>query len=141
MTLVVDASVAVKLFIDEPDSTAARKLFARDELVVAPAHFFGEIGEVGIRRTRAKQIGLQQLMATLDYLRMGVTLIPLVEIFKRGTTIALDAGTSFYDALYVAAAEQWHATLVTADRKLIEKLARSAWASMAISLGEWVGRD
>ncbi len=57
--------------------------------------------------------------------------LPLIDL---ATTIALDAAISFYDALYVAAAESWHAPLVAADARLVNAVAATPWRSRVVLL-------
>ena len=44
-------------------------------------------------------------------------------------------GCSLYDALYVVAAELYHATLITADEKLVRALSAPRFAGRVVFLG------
>ena len=56
MRFVVDASVAVKLLVDEPDSDAARQLAASGEELHAPRLMASEVANALWRKARAGQI-------------------------------------------------------------------------------------
>lgn len=137
---VIDANVLVKRYVVEPDSDVARELFDRGAPLAAPAHILGEVGEVLLRRLQDKKITRGQLDAARIDVPERIFLLPLEEIFNRAFEVALPTGASFYDALYVAAAEQLRTVLITADRRLIGKLSGSAWASHAIHLHDWLKR-
>ncbi|MFD0937431.1 hypothetical protein [Methylobacterium trifolii] len=49
--------------------------------------------------------------------------------------IAAGIGCTIYDARYVAAAERWDATLITADEKLVRQLRSSRHAGRIRLLG------
>lgn len=127
MIIVVDASVAIKWFEQEVDSDKAAQVLAGDHLLIAPAHAFGEIGEVLSRQVRRGLIGRDQIEASLMGLQRSLTSVPLDELLSESVAITLEAGTSFYDALYVAAAVRWRASLVTSDEKLIRALVGTRW--------------
>jgi predicted nucleic acid-binding protein len=140
MTRVVDASVAVKLFVAEADSNLAELLLDRTELLVAPAHFLGEVGQVVVQRRRMKQISLAQMAIVRNVLPNLAVLEPLPGIFDNALQIASDIGMSFYDALYIGTAERWNTVVVTADMKMIAALKPTRWSRRAISLAEWANR-
>lgn len=137
---VIDANVLVKRYVAEPDSEAARELFDRGAPLAAPAHILGEVGEVLLRRLADKKITRNQLDAARVDAPERLFLLPLEEVFDRAFEVALPTGASFYDALYVAAAEQLRTQLITADRRLIGKLIGSSWESHAIHLHDWLKR-
>jgi predicted nucleic acid-binding protein len=139
--LVVDASVAVKTVVEEPQSHIARRIFAETERLIVPAHFLGEIGEVLVRRWRAGEVSPQQLRLIQVAWPWSFVVVPLELVFERAFDIAMDAGASFYDALYVAVAERREAALVTADNRLLNCLAGTPWAGRAISLAGWEARN
>lgn len=128
MSLVVDASVVVKWYVDEPRSDAARRLLASDELLVSPAHVEAEVGQVLRRRVQASEISLEQAIEAAAQISDTLVLTALASISKSALEIACGASVSFYDALYVAAAIQWAAPLATDDRRLANAVGRSDWA-------------
>lgn len=127
MIIVVDASVAIKWFEQEVDSDKAAELLAGEHLLIAPAHAVGEIGEALSRQVRRGSISRMQLEAALIGLQGSLASVPLDELLAESAAITLEAGTSFYDALHVAAAVRWRAPLVTSDEKLFRALVGTRW--------------
>lgn len=125
---VVDASVAVKMFVPEDLSEEAQAVFERHMLddaagLIVPDLFFVECANVfwkWVQRTgypaRAAKEHLDDLVS-LDLL-----VIPARALSIRTMEIALEQGITAYDACYLAAAFEAGAPLVTADRKLVGKI-------------------
>jgi predicted nucleic acid-binding protein len=124
MNYVVDASVALKWVIDEADSDRARQF--RDDFrngshfALAPDFFPTECGHAIFRAERKRLITPGQgalLLADLllDCPQLRVSL-PLV---ARAASIASTMPVGFYDAIYLALAEQEDCEFVTADVKLV----------------------
>ncbi len=121
---VVDASVAVKLFLAEEDAASARRFFgpssgrliAPDLLTVECANIFWRSAKTGrISRTEARS----HLRNLLD---LGLSMVPVEDIASRGLEIALDHGLTAYDAAYLAVSEVEALPLITADEKLYRKV-------------------
>ncbi len=120
MTLVVDASVAVKWVLPEPDADKAVALRQREPVLIAPALVVAEIGNAiwkGVRRgdlTRA---------IAFDALRVAAahftSLVPLEELANRAMELAIDHRHPIYDCFYLALAERERAPLVSVDAKLL----------------------
>ncbi|WP_375453635.1 type II toxin-antitoxin system VapC family toxin [uncultured Methylobacterium sp.] len=62
----IDASVAVKWFIDERDSPAAPAIFNTPDTLLAPGHAVGEIGEVLLRAYRRNLMSIDALRRAND---------------------------------------------------------------------------
>ena len=135
--LVVDASVMAKWFFDEDGSEQARLLLRRDDMLAAPVHASAELGHVLARRVRDKVLPLASMRDALNGLSRTVVLLPLGPIHGEAAVIATEAGTSFYDALYIAAAIGWNVTVVTADLRLVRTLTRTRWASRLTTLADY----
>jgi predicted nucleic acid-binding protein len=131
LTLVIDANVVVKWFVDEDGSDEARALLTPDEPLIAPAHILGEVGEALLRSYRRGVTPRDQLDAAQIILVGAFQIISLDEILSRSIAISLSAGLSVYDSFYVAAAELHGTQLVTDDRVLLRKLAGTEWANLA----------
>ena len=122
MTLVVDASVAVKWLIREEGSEVAMALVGRDALV-APDLLVAEVANVLWRLTRVANLpaeqatrGMEELIGTID------ELYPMEGLAVRALGIATALTHPVYDCFYIALAEALDTTLVTADRRLVGKL-------------------
>lgn len=135
--IVVDASVAVKWFVAEADSDTALTLFRSGAVLLSPDHALGEIGEVLVRHCRRGGMTVDEVRSANDAITERLALRSPLPLIDLATTIALDASVSFYDALYVAAAERWHVPLVTADARLVNSVAATPWRSRVILLRDW----
>jgi predicted nucleic acid-binding protein len=121
MNLIVDASVAVKWFSEEPGSKRAESLLASDDNnLIAPDLILAEIGNA-LRKKAAKKLltPRQALDAVRHAPKFFDRLFPLAEMATRATEIALDLRHPIYDCFYLALAEREQMELVTDDKKLI----------------------
>jgi predicted nucleic acid-binding protein len=134
MTVVVDASVLVKVFVEEPGSEAARRLIERSELLIAPAHAFGEVGEVLARRLKDGKVTRAQVGLAIVSLPGLVAVVGIEAVLGRAIDMAVETGASVYDTIYVATAAQKSISLVTADGRLIDRLRGTEWAELVRAL-------
>ncbi|MDR4305059.1 type II toxin-antitoxin system VapC family toxin [Chelatococcus sambhunathii] len=128
---VVDASVVIKWFVEEPDSAAARDVLASDDPLLAPAHLYVEVGRGLLRRKRAGDLSASDAKLALAGLPAIVQLVPLDALVQPAFDIADACHVTIYDALYVALAEARGDMLVTADRRLCSGLTSTNWAGRA----------
>ena len=119
MTLVVDASVAVKWFVAEDGSEKADALLGSGERFIAPDLILFEIGSVLWRRWRAGELGRQQVQETQAALpRWFAEVCPLSLLYKQAMDLTLNLDHHIYDCAYLALAVQTSCELITADNKL-----------------------
>jgi len=129
MSLVVDASVVIKWFIDEPLHENARRFLKTGESLHAPDLLLAEIGNIAWKKVIRGEIGEEQARKIALSLRdLPVSLLDSSELLERALQLALSIKHPVYDCLYLACAEYLGATLVTADEKLTKILARSQLA-------------
>jgi predicted nucleic acid-binding protein len=128
--MVVDASVAVKIFVPEVLSAQAQSLFARfaaedgAELIV-PDFFFIECANVFWKWVQRSAYSAHDAQAHLrDLTLLGLTTIPDQVLADAALEIALQHKITSYDACYVAAAAQLKLPLITADEKLARQIAK-----------------
>jgi predicted nucleic acid-binding protein len=129
--LVVDASVGIKLFIEEPGSNQAHALFSHlaDQpplRLAVPDLFYLECANIlwkAVSRWGLPEYDASILLARLLELNLQVT--PSLEVVAEAFTIAAAHGITVYDAVYVALAHVLDALLVTADDKFVRALAES----------------
>jgi predicted nucleic acid-binding protein len=126
--IVVDASVAVKWFIHEPDRPAARRLLVPQSRLIAPDLIVAEVASAMWKRVVAGEGDARQAPLTAASLpRFFARLLPLAPLAARAVEIAAELRHPVYDCFYLALAEREEATFVTADRRLIDRLAGSRW--------------
>ena len=124
--VVVDASVAVKWVVEETHSAEAALLLGLDACH-APDHWQAEAvnalwSKVFHGDLSAADAG--ERMAVL--LRAPVIATPIADLMPRAFAISVERMVTIYDGLYVALAEARDIPLVTADRRLIRRLADDA---------------
>ena len=136
--VVVDASVAVKWVIDEPESDRALKLRADAALarrpVLSALHFPGEVANAIYQRVRStdpsKHLDIAGAEEALSqFLAYTVELVNVRGLTREAFTFAhTHRLVSIYDALYVVLARLLNAELWTADERLMGQLAgRAPW--------------
>jgi predicted nucleic acid-binding protein len=119
--LIVDANVAVKWVLPEPDSHIALKLRTDSRLLAAPALLIEEAGNVAWQRARRGELSRAQ---AIEVVRIVVGLVPLIvsaaDLYEEALRLAIDLDHPIYDCFYLALALRNRAPLATADRTLSE---------------------
>lgn len=135
MSSVVDASVALKWFVEEDGSPQAAELLARGEQLIAPDLIIAEACNAAWKAVRAGFMLAEQhdrlaarLPSVLD------ELVPSASLAARASVIARILDHPVYDCFYLALAEQRVARLVTADRRLLRRLAGTDWTDVVADL-------
>jgi len=122
--LVIDASVAVKWVVAEPDSDRAELLL--DHGLVAPDLLFAECANVlwkKVRRGELTQAEADIAAQTLEAADLAV--VPTRGYVAIATSMAVELDHPAYDAVYLAVAEAANLRVVTADDRLVRKLRQS----------------
>lgn len=127
---VIDASVGIKLVSAEANSPEAHQLLAHGSASAAalwvPDFFFLEIGNVLWKMVQRANLAVSEAKTKLVQLKaMRLTRTQWLDLEDDALAIALDHGTTTYDAAYVATAARFGVPLITADVKLVRKLAGS----------------
>ena len=124
--VVVDASVAVKVFVTEAGSAEARALFLSGIKTVAPDLVIVELTNVAAKHVRRGDIPRLVGERMVGSVRtMFEELAPSRDLVARAFALAADHGLSTYDAAYVALAEARGCDLITADLRLISRAAQA----------------
>jgi predicted nucleic acid-binding protein len=117
--LVVDASVAAKWVMPEPDSSAATALRHDSRPLIAPSLLLEEVGNIAWRRCRTGEIARDEAhMALPAMIALLARIVPAWDLHELALTIAIDRDHPIYDCFYVALALRENAQLVTADRRM-----------------------
>lgn len=129
MTLVIDASVAVKLGVVEAGADRAKTLVARGKKIIAPDILPSEIASAlwkkelrGDLDAEEREHALQASLGAYD------EFAPCKDLAARALELAISLKHPVYDCFYLALAETRDATFVTADARLLARLAESGWA-------------
>ena len=126
MSVVVDASVALRWFVDQPghEDAAAwlRRLRSEPDILIAPdvlrMETFGGLCRLQPRRDPT---WAGRCFARFD--RLGIRTVPTtMPLFQRGAALARELGVGGYDAIYLAHAESMKMRWLTADQKALRRL-------------------
>lgn len=126
--IVVDASVAAKLLLDEADSLRTRDWFNDTaERLIAPDLLAVEVAQAVVRRVNMRQISGNAARTVLREWRNfttdgGIMLVrsnpPLIET---AAGLGIDLGHPVKDCLYLALAIECDCDLVTCDAKFVAR--------------------
>ena len=132
----MDASVAAKWFLQEPQSEDALRLLADPHELRAPDLLWLELSSVVCRRIGRKQIPREEGFLVLSTVRrLPIQIFSSTELLGAATGIALDTATSLYDCIYLALAIRLDARVVTADLRFYHSLRLGPLADRVL----WVG--
>lgn len=124
MTAVIDASVAIKWVVPETGTEQALKLLERGGLV-APDLLFAECANILWKKTRSGELQKSEALIAARLIEQApVEIAPTREHFVTATEFALALDHPAYDCIYLALAASRKSKLITADERLIRKLAQ-----------------
>jgi predicted nucleic acid-binding protein len=116
VSIVVDASVAVKWVLSETGSEAADALLDQD--LMAPVLWLAETANVLWPKARIGEITAEQASARLsELLTAPVASLPIEPHLEPALKLALEIGHPVYDCIYLALALHHRTHVVTADRR------------------------
>ena len=139
MRYVVDASVAVKLLVDEPDSDAARELAASGHELHAPRLMASEVGNALWRKARLGQIERADAGAALAWIAdMPLRWNDDETVSADAVRLALALDHPVYDCVYLALAHRIGAMVVTADRRFVTAVAPTEHGETVVTLADCV---
>ena len=134
--MIIDASVAFKLIVDEPGSEEAIAWIGRAELT-GPILIHSEVGNALWKRVRMGELvgdaEIADRLADLDHYIRTVDETPLV---SRALQLAIDLAHPVYDCIYLALAESDDDGLLTADGRFIRALTGTPYAERVRELGK-----
>lgn len=120
MTIVVDASIAVKWVLPEADSERAAAIRTTDDDLIGPSLAYAEIGSAIWRAVLRGDVAAKEAR---EHLRIAVAhyqrTVPLEELAEKAIELATQLRHPIYDCFYLALAERAHAPLATADEAMI----------------------
>ena len=135
MTIVVDASVAVKWVLRESDSDAADALLDHHDLM-APVLWLAEAANALWCRARIGEITADEADQRISELLNAPVASPAIERhLGPALRLATEIGHPVYDCLYLALALHHDTHVVTADRRFAAAAARPDLADRVRLLG------
>ncbi|MCC7409314.1 MAG: type II toxin-antitoxin system VapC family toxin [Phycisphaeraceae bacterium] len=135
--LVIDASVLIKLHIQEKGSQQAAEAVRRARELYAPDLLWAEIGNIlwkYVGRGELKADAAQKLLA--DMMQMPIRIVPSADLIDQAFAIAVQTHRTVYDSLYLAVAVAAKAVLLTADQRLVHALANHAMGTFVRGLDD-----
>jgi predicted nucleic acid-binding protein len=135
----MDASVIVKMYLNEPEGAAIQALL--DDYLAGTARFtvavpdllYVECANVLWKSSVRGRYDIADAAGDLTDLReMELPTTSTADLVDVAVQLAAQYGISAYDACYVALAARDGATLVTADGKLLARLADTAHQAVAL---------
>lgn len=124
MIYVVDASVAVKWFIDEEGHDDALKLMTSGAEFIAPDIILAEVANVMRRKVRSGHISAIQAKEAVKALKESLKrFVETSHLIEGAVDLSAELDHSVYDCLYLECARQQdRAHVVTADAKFATKV-------------------
>ncbi|MGH2562548.1 MAG: type II toxin-antitoxin system VapC family toxin [Thermomicrobiales bacterium] len=131
-SVVVDASVAVKMVINEefsPNARALRRAASRTERpLIGPPLLHGEVTNTIFQQLRRGEIAEHVAAAALDqFANLGFSIVTVHDLHIRAYAFAREHGLSnIYDSHYVVLARLLGADFWTDDRVLLRSIGNAA---------------
>ncbi len=135
MTLVIDASVALKWFVEEDGTQQAAAILDGTELLIAPDLIVAEVCNAGWRAVRAGTMHAAQHDHAAARLSLAFDeLLPLAPLAERAVALSRALAHPVYDCFYLVLADERSTRMVTADRRLISRISGTQWETRAVDL-------
>lgn len=137
--LVLDASVAAKIFYEEPGRLAALELVTSRTEFVAPDLLFLEFASLSAKKARrgaVRPAAARGAVARLADFIVDVRAVAPLAV--AAYALAVEHGFSVYDATYLALAEELDLAVVTADIRLVTRAVGAGLGDRVQALGEAV---
>lgn len=121
--LVVDASIAVKWFLPEPNDEHALKLLHSGKQLCAPDLIYAEVGNVLWKRVRFGELTEQEAeIVLLGLLNLPLLIYPIASLAINTLKLSFHMERTFYDSAYLAITASQSIPLATADKRLFNAL-------------------
>jgi predicted nucleic acid-binding protein len=130
---VIDASVAIKWVIAEPDTPQALAL--RRHRLFAPELLVAECANVLWKKVRRNELSHPEAVFAARLLeRAAIELTPMRAMLEAATTLAITLDHPAYDCTYLALAQSLSCDLVTADVRFATKTLPRGCRSKVVAL-------
>jgi predicted nucleic acid-binding protein len=135
MTIVVDASVALRWCFQLAKSDRAEELLRSDRHFIAPDLVIAEITNAAWKFVIFDSMPAESAAAAVrEIVKAFEELVPVSVLRDRALAIAIELRHPVYDCFYLALAERSTAPLVTADERLIGRCANTPFEKLVQSL-------
>ena len=141
--LVVDANVVTKWLIPE-DGTPEALALRENRTFAAPSLLFAEVSNILWKKVSRRQVLLGEAMDALSVLRhLDIDIYSDSDLYEDACRLSIEIDHPAYDCFYLITAARLDTLLVTADEKLVRKLANAhslEWSAMVVSLKHMLDR-
>jgi predicted nucleic acid-binding protein len=135
MTIVVDASVALRWCFQLNKSDRAEELLRSGHHLIAPDLVIAEITNAAWKFVIFdRMVPESAVSAVREIVKAFEELVPMSALRDRALAIAIELRHPAYDCFYLALAERSTSPLVTADEKLIRGCADTSFEKLVQSL-------
>jgi predicted nucleic acid-binding protein len=137
VTIVLDASVALKLVTPEAGTAEAQALLDRDEERIAPDWMLTEVAAALVNKIRFEGLAVARAQTSLSALPAFVDrFVATAPVLSRAMDLAAELDHPLYDCIYLLIAMDENATVVTADDGLMRAAMRGGLTDRTERL-EW----
>jgi predicted nucleic acid-binding protein len=120
---VVDASLVIKWFVPEIHSETARRWLGASHDYVAPDLLFSEAGNAVWKKVRRKELDEKEArQLVVDLGQVAVETVATRSLLQDALALALTAGVTVYDAMYLTLAVRLETEVITGDDRFIDKI-------------------
>lgn len=125
ITLVVDASIAVKWVVEETGTAEALALRQKAKLI-APDLLVAECANILWKKVQRSELAGEEAHLAARLLEgVDIELVPMRPLLEAATGLAVTLDHPAYDCIYLALAVEMDCRFITADERLLRKLAQS----------------
>jgi len=130
---VMDASVGIKLFIEEKYSDKVQRLFAKltedsQAEIHVPDLFYIECANILLKYTRRFDRPLEDSLADIkDLGKLALKTTSTMELIEDALQLASEKNLTAYDACYAVLAQKLGLPLITADAPLAKAVDWAVW--------------
>jgi predicted nucleic acid-binding protein len=135
MTIVVDASVALRWCFQLNGSDRAEELLRSDDYLIAPDLVIAEITNAAWKFVIFDRVPADPAMSAVrEVAKAFEELVPTSLLKDRALAMAIELRHPAYDCFYLALAERSASPLVTADNRLIRRCSDTPFEKLVQSL-------
>lgn len=140
MIFVVDASVALKWFVDEPRHDIARDLLASGVALVAPELVLIETMNAFQKKVSLGQMTREQAMQAASVLEDCFHHVaPVSTVLPAAMDMSIDLKHPIYDCVYLICSEMLQGRLITDDEKFFKRCEQRGRADNIVLLQDFSG--
>lgn len=136
-TMIVDASVAAKWLLPEPDAPEALRWLDGRHRLAAPDLLYAEVGNLVWKLHRRGLLDTEEASDLIGhFLSMPVDIYDSAFLLAPALEIGIATRRPIYDSLYLALAVELDGIVITADQRWANALTGSSFARFLRLLGQ-----